>query len=300
MDFEIKIDEAYKLPKTFVYTDKITEEVLRIKSFVLENSESLLIGFLDEKIKILNPAKIYRIYTENSKVFAESIDEKYLVKKRIYQLEDILKPKKFVRISNSELINLNLVDSFDLSYSGTISVKMKNKSKTFVSRRYVKKIKETLGIWGDFMKKIISSMVNGLLICEFVLLLISLVMSYFFTDGDFSIANPMLIENSKSVFSANFLSICLVGLLGLIFGFASVVWGEEKLSILARTILHFLLTGSTMVFVGYKLYWFQKSFLSLAIFLAIYFLIYLGIWFIEYAIYKRDVASLNTKIKNNM
>ena len=300
MDFEIKIDEAYKLPKTFVYTDKITEEVLRIKSFVLEKSESLLIGFLDEKIKILNPAKIYRIYTENSKVFAESIDEKYLVKKRIYQLEDILKSKKFVRISNSELINLNLVDSFDLSYSGTISVKMKNNSKTFVSRRYVKKIKETLGIWGDFMKKIISRMVNGLLICEFVLLVISLVMSYFFTDGDFSIANPMLIENSKSVFSASFLSICLVGLLGLIFGFASVVWEEEKLSILARTILHFLLTASTMIFVGYKLYWFQKSFLSLAIFLAIYFLIYLGIWFIEYAIYKRDISRLNAKIKNNM
>ena len=300
MDFEIKIDEAYKLPKTFVYTDKITEEVLRIKSFVLENSESLLIGFLDEKIKILNPAKIYRIYTENSKVFAESIDEKYLVKKRIYQLEDILKSKKFVRISNSELINLNLVDSFDLSYSGTISVKMKNNSKTFVSRRYVKKIKETLGIWGDFMKKIISPMVNGLLICEFVLLVISLVMSYIFNDGDFSIANPMLIENSKSVFSASFLSICLVGLLGLIFGFASVVWEEEKLSILARTIIHFLLTASTMIFVGYKLYWFQKSFLSLAIFIAIYFLIYLGIWFIEYAIYKRDIASLNAKIKNNM
>ena len=300
MDFEIKIDEAYKLPKTFVYTDKITEEVLRIKSFVLENSESLLIGFLDEKIKILNPAKIYRIYTENSKVFAESIDEKYLVKKRIYQLEDILKPKKFVRISNSELINLNLVDSFDLSYSGTISVKMKNNSKTFVSRRYVKKIKETLGIWGDFMKKIISPMVKGLLICEFVLLVISLVMSYNFTDGDFSIANPMLIENSKSVFSASFLSICLVGLLGLVFGFASVVWEEEKLSILARTILHFLLTGLTMIFVGYKLYWFQKSFLSLAIFLAIYFLIYLGIWFIEYAIYKKDISRLNAKIKNNM
>lgn len=300
MDFEIKIDEAYKLPKTFVYTDKITEEVLRIKSFVLENSESLLIGFLDEKIKILNPAKIYRIYTENSKVFAESIDEKYLVKKRIYQLEDILKPKKFVRISNSELINLNLVDSFDLSYSVTISVKMKNNSKTFVSRRYVKKIKETLGIWGDFMKKIISPMVKGLLICEFVLLVISLVMSYIFTDGDFSIANPMLIENSKSVFSASFLSICLVGLLGLVFGFASVVWEEEKLSILARTILHFLLTGLTMIFVGYKLYWFQKSFLSIAIFLAIYFLIYLVIWFIEYAIYKRDIASLNAKIKNNM
>ena len=106
----------------------------------------MLIGFLDEKIKILKPAKIYRIYTEDSRVFAESLEEKYLVKKRIYQLEEMLKAKNFVRISNSELINLNLVDSFDLSYSGTISVTMKNKSKTFVSRRYVKKIKTTLGI----------------------------------------------------------------------------------------------------------------------------------------------------------
>lgn len=300
MDFEIKINEEYKVPKTLVYTDKMTEEVLRIKSFVLENSESLLIGFLNEKIKILNPAKIYRIYTEDSRVFAESIDEKYLVKKRIYQLEEILKTKKFVRISNSELINLNLVDSFDLSYSGTISVKMNNKSKTFVSRRYVKKIKETLGIWGDFMKKIISRMVNGILICEFVLLVISLVMSYLLTDGDFSIANPMLIENSKSIFSASFLSICLVGLLGLVFGFASVVWEEEKHSILIRTIIHFLLTASTMIFVGYKLYWFQKSFVSLIIFLSIYFLIYLVIWFIEHAIYKRDISRLNAKIKNNL
>lgn len=150
------------------------------------------------------------------------------------------------------------------------------------------------------MKKIISSMINGLLICECVLLVISLVMSYIFTDGDFSIANPMLIENSKSVFSASFLSICLVGLLGLVFGFASVVWKVEKYSILVSTIIHFLLTASTMIFVGYKLYWFQNSFLSLAIFLAIYILIYLVIWFIEYSIYKRDISRLNAKINNNM
>ncbi|MFR8745050.1 MAG: LytTR family DNA-binding domain-containing protein [Peptoniphilus sp.] len=143
MDFEIKIDENFKLPKAVVYTDKLTEEVLRLKSFVLENSDNILLAYLGEKIKILNPSKIY---TEDSKVFAESIDEKFQIKKRIYQLEDDLKLKKFVRISNSELINLNLVDSFDLSYSGTISVLMKNKSRTFVSRRYVKKIKETLGI----------------------------------------------------------------------------------------------------------------------------------------------------------
>ncbi|WP_235860767.1 LytTR family DNA-binding domain-containing protein [Peptoniphilus porci] len=146
MDFEIIIDENFHEPKTVIYTNEITEDVLRVKNFVLENSDNLLIGFFGSKIKILKPSKIYRIYTEDSKIFAESIDEKYLIKKRIYQLEDELKSKKFVRISNSELINLNLVESFDLSYSGTISVRMRNNSTTFVSRRYVKKIKNILGV----------------------------------------------------------------------------------------------------------------------------------------------------------
>ena len=300
MDFEIKIDENFKFPKAVVYTDKLTEEVLRLKSFVLENSDNILLAYLGEKIKILNPSKIYRIYTEDSKVFAESIDEKFQIKKRIYQLEDDLKLKKFVRISNSELINLNLVDSFDLSYSGTISVIMKNKSRTFVSRRYVKKIKETLGIWGDFMKKIISQIINGILICEFVLLVISIFMSYIFLDGGFTLANPDLIESSASVFSASLSSICLTGLLGIVFSLASLVWKEEKFSILKRTIIHFLLTAFTISFVGYKLFWFQRSLQSLSIFFATYFLIYLAIWFIEYTIFKRDVEKLNSKLKNNM
>ena len=46
MDFEIKIDENFKLPKAVVYTDKLTEEVLRLKSFVLENSDNILLAYL--------------------------------------------------------------------------------------------------------------------------------------------------------------------------------------------------------------------------------------------------------------
>ena len=47
---------------------------------------------------------------------------------------------------SSEIINLKAVRSFDLSRAGTIRVALKNGEAAYVSRRYVAKIKEALGM----------------------------------------------------------------------------------------------------------------------------------------------------------
>ena len=65
---------------------------------------------------------------------------------QVNQAEEKLSGRKFVRISNSEIINLNKTANFDLSFVGTIQVKLKNGDTTFVSRRYVSEIKKILGI----------------------------------------------------------------------------------------------------------------------------------------------------------
>ncbi|MEG0366555.1 MAG: LytTR family DNA-binding domain-containing protein, partial [Coprobacillus sp.] len=70
----------------------------------------------------------------------------YLLKLRLYELEQRLSQSKFVRISHSEIINLNEVINFDLSFTGTIQVKLSNNNMTYVSRRYVSRIKKILGI----------------------------------------------------------------------------------------------------------------------------------------------------------
>ena len=51
-----------------------------------------------------------------------------------------------MRISNSEIVNLKKVRGFDLSFAGTICVSLSDGSVTYVSRRYVSKIKQVLGI----------------------------------------------------------------------------------------------------------------------------------------------------------
>ena len=66
------------------------------------------------------------------------------VKLRLYELEEVLDSGSFVRISNSEIINLRRITAVDLSMTGTIRMTLEHEVTTYVSRRYVKKIKETL------------------------------------------------------------------------------------------------------------------------------------------------------------
>ena len=72
--------------------------------------------------------------------------EIYTVRLRLYELEERLDRKAFVRVSHSEIVNWKRVTALDLSLSGTIRVTLEGGVVTYVSRRYVKKIKEVLGI----------------------------------------------------------------------------------------------------------------------------------------------------------
>ncbi|MDR0919563.1 MAG: LytTR family transcriptional regulator [Oscillospiraceae bacterium] len=80
------------------------------------------------------------------KIYAITDDDEYIVKMRLYELEERLSKSKFVRVSNSEIINLGKVKDFDLSFSGSICVRFVDNTTTFVSRRFVTKIKKFLGM----------------------------------------------------------------------------------------------------------------------------------------------------------
>lgn len=146
MQVEVKIDASCPEPKIIIQTDKMTDEVEAIIKRITETTPQIIAGFREDVLKVLEPEEIIRIYTEAGKVFAKTAQGEYALRLRLYELENRLDKDKFVRISNSEIINLKKVKSFDLSFAGTICVNLSDNTAAFVSRRYVAKIKQALGV----------------------------------------------------------------------------------------------------------------------------------------------------------
>lgn len=124
----------------------MTEDVSNLVKKLSENVPDIISGSRNEKMEVLEQADLIRVYANAGKVFAVTPKGEYLLRLRLYELEERLNPDRFVRISNSEIINLKKVKSFDLSITGTICVQLTNGTVTYVSRRYVSKLKKILGI----------------------------------------------------------------------------------------------------------------------------------------------------------
>lgn len=146
MQIEISIDEKYKIPKIIIKTDKVTDEVTEVMKKLSEDVPKVITGFKEDCAEVIEPESIYRFYSSQGKVFAVTDNGEYTVRTRLYEIEEQMNLKKFVRVSNSEIINLKKVQKFDLSLAGTILVKFNDGTDTYVSRRYVSKIKKILGI----------------------------------------------------------------------------------------------------------------------------------------------------------
>ena len=146
MKIEIKIDENCSEPKIVIMTDRVTDRINVIVYKLSAEPSEVLAGFREERVTVLELNQIDRIYASGGKVYAETEKGTYLLRLRLYEAERRLANASFARISNSEIVNLKKVESFDLSFTGTICVSLSNGTVTYVSRRYVARIKQLLGL----------------------------------------------------------------------------------------------------------------------------------------------------------
>lgn len=146
MKIEVRIDEKCKEPKIVVMTDKMTDEINALVKRLSEEQPQVIAGFKDDTVEVLEPSDIYRVFAMSGKVLAETSHGEYTLRLRLYEMEQRLDNRSFVRISNSDIINLKKVKSFDLSFAGTICIRLSNGTVTYVSRRSVAKIKQLLGL----------------------------------------------------------------------------------------------------------------------------------------------------------
>ena len=144
MKVEVKIDPGCSEVLVSVTAPAMTEEVGDVLRR-LEMGAAVLAGFREGRVTLLEPGDILCLRTAGDRVEAVTAAGDYTVRDRLYELEGRL-GRDFVRVSQSEIVQLKKVRDLDLSLAGTIRMTLEGGVTVYVSRRYVKRIKEVLGL----------------------------------------------------------------------------------------------------------------------------------------------------------
>lgn len=145
MKVEIKINKELEEALITIETSQVTNEINKLVDYINSSRIDLLVGIVDEKIEVINEDEIVKIIAQDKKNYAITETKKYWIQSPLYEIEKRL-GKNFIRISHSEIINAKKIKNIDMSFTGTICLMLSNKQSSYCSRRYVKKIKEILGL----------------------------------------------------------------------------------------------------------------------------------------------------------
>lgn len=146
MQIEFKHDPKQTEPTLTITAADLTDEIAGLLRQLEHGQPGAITAFQDERVFLLRPEDILRFYAEDKGVKAQTAEGACTVRERLYELEERLDPRTFVRISHSEIVNLKKVTGLDLKLSGTIKMTLAGGTVCWVSRRYVKKIKQALGL----------------------------------------------------------------------------------------------------------------------------------------------------------
>ena len=144
MEVEIKVEPGRQEPKIVILAGEESGELRRLAEELSRLALSPVPVSRGEDKLLLPQGEFLRFYTDGKGVSAQTAQEVFTVRLRLYELEEQLDQTRFVRISNSEIINLDRVTAVDLSLAGSICMTLDGAVKAYVSRRYMKKIKEVL------------------------------------------------------------------------------------------------------------------------------------------------------------
>ncbi len=127
---------------------------------------------------------------------------------------------------------------------------------------------------------------------------ITIVLSLIFANGYYSPAIPAMVDMCGSEINAVMLQFILCGIMGFVSAAISVVWENEKLSLLAQSAINFLAMSFTMIPIAYICHWMEHSVAGILQYVAIFAGIYAAIWVSQYISYKIGIRQINQKIDN--
>lgn len=122
---------------------EVTEQVREIVTFV-KSRQGQLTGVMEDKQYEIPVVDVHYIEAVDNKVFIYSSKQVYETRQKLYELEEILREKYFIRVSKSLLLNLMKVKAIKPTLNGRFLAILQSGEEIIISRKYVPDLKEAL------------------------------------------------------------------------------------------------------------------------------------------------------------
>jgi len=122
---------------------EVTEQIKEIVTFV-KSREGRLTGVIEGNQYEIPVTDVYYVEGVDNAVFIYGRKKVYESKQKLYELENILKEKYFLRVSKSLIVNLMKVKAIKPALNGRYSAVLQSDEEIIISRKYVPELKRAL------------------------------------------------------------------------------------------------------------------------------------------------------------
>lgn len=144
MDIQI-IEHIKEKLQVIIKCRQIDDEIMQLK-YHIEMFDKKLQAKKDNALYFVNSSDVLYFESVDNRTFLYTNDDVMEIRQRLYELEIILSDKDFIRISKSQIININKVASLKPEINRTILATMFNGEQLSISRKYVPAIRSLLSI----------------------------------------------------------------------------------------------------------------------------------------------------------
>lgn len=146
--YVITTDKSLSEPSkiNIIFNEKDVDKVIEIIDALVKKEDIMIQVFNAHGQKSVSSSLIEYFMVEHDEINAFLGNEKYSIKMKLYEIEELLADKPFIRVSKFAMVNVNQIDYIKPALNSKLLLLMKNGDELEVNRRYYKSFKKTLNI----------------------------------------------------------------------------------------------------------------------------------------------------------
>ncbi len=126
---------------------------------------------------------------------------------------------------------------------------------------------------------------------------ITVVISLIWGGGNYFVCVPEFTKLIGSESAAAALQTLICGIMGIGFSAASLIWENDKISLLKQTVLCFFIYSVLVLPAAFFMGWMERSITGFIIYTAIFAAIFAVIWLTQFLLWKVRINSINAMLK---